>query len=497
MKKIFFIVIFVTFCVVPLFSVNAESLGEKLAGRILLQVDNNGEAWYVNPVDFKKYFLSRPLDAFNIMRSFGIGITNIDLAKIPIGIDIINGNDTDNDGLSDSLENAIGTDFKKEDTDGDGFDDKKEIENNYYPLGEGKIKIDLLFSQKQNGRILLQVENNGEAWYVNPENSKRYYLGTPFDFFNIVKKLGLGITNKNINNIKTSVIENVNNEQITTSSDDNVNKSKSSSTSDIIVDTTASSTYNITELEKQIFELINNEREKEGHSRLKWNSEIANVARRHSGDLADENKLITSYESICDIPMIHHEGLKFGIYNAERLKNSGIYYFSKTGENIALMSGIEYKNVISKNKDEIEDVNNCETIRDNLNTQFKSTLEAFDQNENKVNFIKEELEKRKKVFDNMGTIKVVKDKWKEQKDLAVDVTQGWMNSPPHKRNIMDGEFNESGIGIVYVNGYIIATQSFITRIDCGYKDVNCCIEEGYYPYCYQPLSCNDNNICKE
>lgn len=28
-----------------------------------------------------------------------------------------------------------------------------------------------------SGKILLQVEDRGEAWYVNPANLKRYYLG--------------------------------------------------------------------------------------------------------------------------------------------------------------------------------------------------------------------------------------------------------------------------------------------------------------------------------
>lgn len=44
------------------------------------------------------------------------------------------GLDTDNDGLSNSLENVLGTDKYKEDTDGDGFDDKKELITGYDPL---------------------------------------------------------------------------------------------------------------------------------------------------------------------------------------------------------------------------------------------------------------------------------------------------------------------------------------------------------------------------
>ena len=27
-----------------------------------------------------------------------------------------------------------------------------------------------------NGKILLQVESKGEAWYVNPKDGKRYYM---------------------------------------------------------------------------------------------------------------------------------------------------------------------------------------------------------------------------------------------------------------------------------------------------------------------------------
>jgi hypothetical protein len=61
-----------------------QGLVNQLKGRILLQVERNGEAWYVNPTDEKRYFLGRPADAFAIMRQLGIGITNADLAGISI-----------------------------------------------------------------------------------------------------------------------------------------------------------------------------------------------------------------------------------------------------------------------------------------------------------------------------------------------------------------------------------------------------------------------------
>lgn len=64
--------------------VYADNLANRLSGRILLQVEENGEAWYVNPVNNERYFLGRPADAFKIMRNFGLGISNSDLDQIPI-----------------------------------------------------------------------------------------------------------------------------------------------------------------------------------------------------------------------------------------------------------------------------------------------------------------------------------------------------------------------------------------------------------------------------
>jgi len=51
---------------------------------IIIDVERNGEAWYVNPNDNKKYY-GRPLDAFRIMREQSLGITNMQISKIPIG----------------------------------------------------------------------------------------------------------------------------------------------------------------------------------------------------------------------------------------------------------------------------------------------------------------------------------------------------------------------------------------------------------------------------
>jgi hypothetical protein len=60
------------------------ALVERLLGRILLQVEQNGEAWYVNPKDKIRYYMEDGAAAYTIMRYFSLGITDADLAKIPL-----------------------------------------------------------------------------------------------------------------------------------------------------------------------------------------------------------------------------------------------------------------------------------------------------------------------------------------------------------------------------------------------------------------------------
>lgn len=193
-------------------------MAQKLKGFILLQVESHGEAWYVNPADEKRYYLGRPTDAFNLMRALGIGITNNDLAKIPTGV--INKDskslpasrflepDTDGDELSNNLENALGTDPNYSDSDHDGHDDKTEIENNYNPLGLGRLLINKNFANANQGKIFLQIEKQGQAWYVNPRDKKKYFLGNPTEAFNVMRTLRLGITNTNLDKIIIGEIPN-------------------------------------------------------------------------------------------------------------------------------------------------------------------------------------------------------------------------------------------------------------------------------------------------
>jgi hypothetical protein len=193
------------FLVFPPPAGSAEILNYRLKGKILIQAESRGEAWYVYPGDLKRYSLGRPDDAFAVMKKLASGISNANLEKIAVGIIENNTSlDTDKDGLNDGLEDAIGTDKNKNDTDGDGYSDKTEAADGFNPNGSGRKKIDLDFSKKYSGMIFLQTEGRGEAWYLNPSNLKRYYLGRPNDVLAILIKFGLGITNADLEKIAAS-----------------------------------------------------------------------------------------------------------------------------------------------------------------------------------------------------------------------------------------------------------------------------------------------------
>jgi hypothetical protein len=137
-----------------------KKLSTRLAGYILLQVEAKGQAWYLDPKSLSRYYLADGPSAYQALRQFGLGITNKDLDKIPV-----------------APASALPDSYNKS--------------TNYSEVLVNKLK----------GRILLQVENRGEAWYVNPRDGYRYYLANGEAAYQIMKQLSLGINNENIRKI--------------------------------------------------------------------------------------------------------------------------------------------------------------------------------------------------------------------------------------------------------------------------------------------------------
>lgn len=135
MKKIIFAITFLLLAAAPVLAANPAG---RLSGYILLQVEAKGQAWYVYPETGQRYFLGRPADAFNIMKRLALGAKHDFIANTDV------------------------------------------------------------FPARLSGLILLDVEQNGQAYYIYPKDNKKYYLGRPDDAFNIMRRLGLGITDADL-----------------------------------------------------------------------------------------------------------------------------------------------------------------------------------------------------------------------------------------------------------------------------------------------------------
>ncbi|MFC1787963.1 SH3 domain-containing protein [Patescibacteria group bacterium] len=121
------------------------TLLSRTRGYILLQVENHGEAWYVNPTDDKRYYMKDGPTAYEMMRAFGLGITDHDLTRLKTG------------------------------------------------------NHDLV--ERLKGRIVLQVEQHGEAYYIHPREGSTHYLKDGAAAYQIMRALSLGVTNHDLNKL--------------------------------------------------------------------------------------------------------------------------------------------------------------------------------------------------------------------------------------------------------------------------------------------------------
>lgn len=181
------------------------ALARRMAGRFLLRTQAGGEIWYVHPVTFKKHFLGTAAEAVAFLRKQGAGITTANLNRIPYAFDWDRfAQDKDGDGLPDRFEAPIGADPQNPDSDGDGHSDGMELANGYNPMGRDSLRIDRSFAKRNAGRIFLQVERRGEAWYIHPVDGRRYFFATPWETLEVMKKLAIGIADADLAKIPSA-----------------------------------------------------------------------------------------------------------------------------------------------------------------------------------------------------------------------------------------------------------------------------------------------------
>lgn len=128
------------------------AMQSRVKGYILLQVEQYGEAWYVNTTDSLRYYMRDGAIAYQMMRSFGLGITDADLDAIP-SVDTVEAMTT---ATSVCATNNL--------------------------------------ANRVRGQILLQVEQHGEAWYVHPGTCRRIYMKDGDVAYETMRYLSLGIT---------------------------------------------------------------------------------------------------------------------------------------------------------------------------------------------------------------------------------------------------------------------------------------------------------------
>lgn len=120
-------------------------LAKRLSGRLLLQVEQGGAIWYVDTKEYKRYNVTFA-NALYVFQKLSLGITNANLAKIPVS----------------------GT---------------KDVGN-------------VALRNKLKGKLLLAVEDHGAIWYVDKDGYR--HSVTWANLMDLFRKLALGITDANL-----------------------------------------------------------------------------------------------------------------------------------------------------------------------------------------------------------------------------------------------------------------------------------------------------------
>ncbi|MBU4360543.1 hypothetical protein KKA66_01700 [Patescibacteria group bacterium] len=167
MKKqitIFLILIFIL-GLVPINGINAQTISERLKGRLLLQVEQGGAIWYVDTNDLHRYSVTWA-NALPLFQKLSLGITDNDLSQIPI----------------------IGN----------------------------KQTGNLSMRNRLKGKLLLQVQQRGAIWFVDKDGYR--HSVTWNNLMPLFESLALGITDADLDKIPMGEFSNT-----TSNTNNNVN----------------------------------------------------------------------------------------------------------------------------------------------------------------------------------------------------------------------------------------------------------------------------------
>ena len=189
MKKIIlYFFVFLGFILIAKPSLANEQLTNRLKGKLLLQVEDRGRVWYIDPSSSKKHEVTFD-NALVLFQKLALGITNDNLNQIPISPDSVS---------------------YQVDTDQDGFSDKSEVLSGYNPeitsssthRGNDKLKLNKILANRLQGKLLLQVEDRGRIWYVD-QDGQRHEV-TWKNLMNLFRRLALGINDSDLDQVGLS-----------------------------------------------------------------------------------------------------------------------------------------------------------------------------------------------------------------------------------------------------------------------------------------------------
>jgi inhibitor of cysteine peptidase len=126
----------------------AETLPANLAAgnfQVLLEIKDTKQLWFIDTKAKYRILLGQPAAKDSSAKLETLAkerkINAKDIKRYSFNLGKLTGDDSDKDGLINTLEELLGTNAKKSDSDGDGFKDKVELTSGFNPAGSGKSPV--------------------------------------------------------------------------------------------------------------------------------------------------------------------------------------------------------------------------------------------------------------------------------------------------------------------------------------------------------------------